>query len=104
MSFVVAYLVQARELLVLPENWIQDLNCAKLKNNGRNSNQDFRAYYYVEGHENFHPPNFNAPLHNSLQDVRNEVCFMVRIKRFFGKEFKYIIYLKILNHISKLIW
>lgn len=40
-SFVVVYLIGARELAVVPDIWVQDLNNAKLKNNGKNSNLDF---------------------------------------------------------------
>lgn len=83
MSFVVALFIEAREIVILPENWIKDLNTAKLKNNGCNSNQNFRAYYRIEGLEN-KDPNFNAPLLTSMKDLRDEGCFLCRIKKFFG--------------------
>lgn len=86
MVFVVVYFYEAREFLVLPEDWVQDLNSAKLKNYGRNSNQVFRAYYNIgigDG-ENIRAPDFNAPLVNSLGDVRGEACFKCRVKKFFG--------------------
>lgn len=82
--FVVVYFYEAREFLVLPEAWVQELNSAKLKNYGRNANQNFRAYYNTEGGESVRAPNFNTPLVNSLEDVRDEACFMCRVKKFFG--------------------
>lgn len=84
MSFVVAVFIEARETVILPENWIKDLNTAKLKNNGCNSNQNFRAYYRIDGLGN-NDPNFNAPLLTSMKDLREEGCFLCRIKKFFGK-------------------
>lgn len=44
MSFVVVYLIRAREFVVVPDNWVQELNSAKLKNYGTNSNQNFLVF------------------------------------------------------------
>lgn len=87
MTFVVVYLTEAGEFVVLPEDWVQELNSAKLKNNGRNSNQDFRAFYSIENRENVRAPNFSAPLLNSLADLQDEGCFKCRIKKFFGNKY-----------------
>lgn len=45
MTFVVVHLVDAKRVVVVPENWIQDLNNAKLKNIGKNSNQNFLLFW-----------------------------------------------------------
>lgn len=41
MTFVVVFLEYSKEYVAVPEDWIKDTNNAKLKNNGKNSNQDF---------------------------------------------------------------
>lgn len=88
-SFVVVYLIGARELAVVPEVWIKDLNNAKLKNNGKNSNLDFLVYWSATGgHANStRQPNFGAPLVVQYYDTIEEVCYMCRVKKFFGEFF-----------------
>lgn len=83
MSFVVVYLIGARDFVVVPENWVFDLNTAKLKNHGRNSNQDFLVYF-ING-EKIGEPNFNAPIATNLKDASNGACFLCRVKKFFGR-------------------
>lgn len=86
MTFVVVYLVRARELIVVPDFWVLELNTAKLKNNGRNSNQDFMVYVSLkDGKANVeNEPNFNAPLASRLNSTI-DACFICRVKRFFGE-------------------
>lgn len=86
MTFVVVYLVRARELIVVPDSWVLELNTAKLKNNGRNSNQDFMVFVSMkDGKTNIErEPDFNAPLACRLETTI-DACFICRVKRFFGK-------------------
>lgn len=86
MTFVVVYLIRAREFIVVPDQWVYDLNTAKLKNNGKNSNQDFLVYCsFNNGEPNFaEKPNFNAPLDFRFTGTI-DACFLCRIKKFFGK-------------------
>lgn len=86
MTFVVVYLVRAREFVVVPDSWVLDLNTAKLKNNGCNSNQDFMVYVSLkDGEANIEiEPNFNSPLASRLE-ATIEACFICRVKKFFGK-------------------
>lgn len=88
-SFVVVYLVGARELAVVPETWVQDLSNAKLKNNGRNSNVNFLVYWSATNdHANLdREPNFGAPIMAQYHQTADEVCYMCRIKKFFGMYF-----------------
>lgn len=85
-SFVVVYLIGAREFAVVPDTWVQDLNNAKLKNNGKNSNLDFLAYWSAtDGHANLNrKPNFAAPIVDQYHDTTDEVCYLSRVKKFFG--------------------
>lgn len=86
MTFVVVYLVRAREVIVVPDSWVLELNTAKLKNNGRNSNQFFMVFVSLkDGEANVEiEPNFSAPLASRLE-ATIEACFICRVKRFFGK-------------------
>lgn len=103
-SFVVVYLIRAREFVVVPENWVQDLSNAKLKNNGRNSNQDFLIFWSaIDGEPNLHRVvNFNATLDSVYYSTVNEVCYLGRIKKFFGKKLKKIILYSDFRHYFKL--
>lgn len=87
MSFVVAYLIRAREFVVVPDAWIQDLNTAKLKNYGKNSNQDFLLFWSgIDGKPNMmQEANFNAAIMTDYHGTIDEACYLVRIKKFFGE-------------------
>lgn len=84
-TYVVVYLIRAREFVIVPDFYVQDLNSAKLYNNGCNSNQDFLVFVSMtNGEVNLHQqPNFNAPLSSRLENTM-AYCFMCRIKQFFG--------------------
>lgn len=87
MTFVVIYLIRAREIVVVPENWIQDLNNAKLKNYGVNSNQNFLTFWSAnngEANQNVQP-NFIAPLEYEYRATVDEACYLCRILKFCGK-------------------
>lgn len=86
MTFVVVYLLRARQFVVVPEIWVFDLNNAKLKNKGCNSNQNFLVYCsFRNGEANLDSePNFNAQLtttHNGTMDA----CLICRVNKFYGK-------------------
>lgn len=87
MSFVLVYLLRSREHLIVPEGWVQDLSNAKLKNHGANSNQDFLVFWSANnGTPNIHRnPNFNANLDWEYHATVDEVCYICRVKIFFGK-------------------
>lgn len=87
MTFVVVYLIGAREFVVVPENWVQDLNGAKLKNYGTNSNQNFLVFWAASnGKANLlATANFNASLELKYHASTEGACYICRIKKFFGK-------------------
>lgn len=87
MSFVVVYLIRAREFVVVPENWVLELNTAKLKNYGTNSNQNFLVFWSATcGTPNLRASvDFNATLNFQYRATTNGVCYICRIKKFFGK-------------------
>lgn len=87
MSFIVVYLIRAQRFLVIRENWVQDLLNAKLKNNGRNANQNFLIFWSANGGvANLNvQPNFDAPLCSHYEETVHEICYLGRIIKFFGK-------------------
>lgn len=87
MSFVVVYLLRCCEHVIVPERWVQDLNNAKLKNNGKNSNQNFLIFWSgINGDPNIiRDPNFNANLDSKYHATVDEVCYLGRVKKIFGK-------------------
>lgn len=93
-SYVVVYLKRAKKHIIIKENWIQDISNAKLKNNGRNTNQDFLVFWSATNDvANFdQTPNFNALLNHVYVPTTEEgFCYIGRVIRFFGKS-KFDIY------------
>lgn len=85
MTFVVVYLLRARQFVIVPENWVSDLNNAKLKNKGCNSNQDFLVYCSFRNDEAIldNEPNFSAQL-TATYNGTVDACFICRVKKIFG--------------------
>lgn len=90
MSFVAVYLLQARELVVVPDTWILDLNQAKLKNYGVNSNQDFLVFWSAQNGRAILDAeiDFEAFCAKEYHATVDSVCYKCRIKKFFGKYFR----------------
>lgn len=87
MTFVVVYLIGAREFIAIPEQWVYDLSNAKLKNYGSNAAHDFRVFWSgSNGKINLSAkPNFTLPIAPKYYPTANGVCYICRVKRFFGK-------------------
>lgn len=87
MKFVVVYLIDAKQNVAVPENWVQDLNNAKLKNRGRNSNQNFLVFWSSTNDQaNIeNKPNFRALKVAQYISSHDGVCYNCRVKFFFGK-------------------
>lgn len=85
--FIAVYLIRPQRFLVIRENWAQDLLNAKLKNNGRNANQNFLIFWSAnDGVANLNvQPNFDAPLSSHYEDTIHEICYLGRIIKFFGE-------------------
>lgn len=94
MSFVAVYLKRSQRIVIVKENFIQDLSNAKLKNNGRNSNQDFLVYWSANNNvANWgSEPDFNAPLSDVYEETTAGVCYIGRIIKFFGKKICLILF------------
>lgn len=88
MSYVVVYLKRSQRIVIVKENFIQDLTNAKLKNNGRNSNQDFLVFWSANNNvANWAAkPNFNSTLSDVYEETTAGVCYIGRIIKFFGKK------------------
>lgn len=87
MTFVVVWLIRAKEFIVVDENWVQGLNSAKLKNYGANRNQTFLVFWSgINGVANLQrESNFDAPLSSTYHATVDEICYLCTIKKFFGK-------------------
>lgn len=85
--FVVIYLIRARIIVVVPESWVQDLNNARLKNRGVNSNQNFLVFWagINGGADLARKPNFNAPFDSVFDASAHGICYLCRILKFFGE-------------------
>lgn len=85
MTFAVVYLLRAQEFVIVHDVYVQDLNTAKLKNNGCNSNQDFLVFVSLENGElTDNEPDFNAMLMYTYHPTIN-ACYICRVKKFFGR-------------------
>lgn len=87
MCFAVAYIISAKKNVCIPDEWIQDLINAKLKNRGKNSAQTFRMFW---SGTNDVPnlgtkPNFRAPKLSKYLPTTKGVCYLCRIRTFYGK-------------------
>lgn len=101
MSHVVVYLKRAKRFVIVKENFIQDLSNAKLKNNGRNCNQDFLIFWSAANNvvNSASEPNFNAPLSDVYEETTDAgVCYIGRIVKFFGKKYFCCIWFSISNN------
>lgn len=85
MTFVVVHLVDAKRVVVVPENWIQDLNNAKLKNIGKSSNQKYFGQVQITSQTYKKKPDFCARLVKQYFPTHIGVCYICRVKNFFGK-------------------
>lgn len=87
MTFVVIYLKRAQKYVVIKDSWVQDLCNAKLKNNGCNNNQDFLVFWAAKNDaaDFTSQVNFDAPFSSRFEPTTTGVCYIARIKKFFGK-------------------
>lgn len=85
MTFVVVYLIGAREFVVVLDAWVKELAKAKLMNYGVNANQDFRVFWSAnDGYPYFEAEiKFSSPLKPGLVS-NGEACYVCRVKKNFG--------------------
>lgn len=89
--FVLVYLVDAKQHIIIPQEWILALDQEILNNNGKNSNQNRRVFWSIEAinrqiTDEIIPPNFHLPVSTVFPPTQNtsETCYIARIKRFCG--------------------
>lgn len=86
---VLVYLLEAKKQIIIPQEWIMDLDQEILNNRGKNSNQNRRVFWTSVGINRdipnaTLPPNFNLPNSTVFPPSNNatETCYIARIKRF----------------------
>lgn len=87
-TFVVVYLKRPKKFIVIKDFWVQGLCNAKLKNNGCNSNQDFLVFWAAQNDIALNvQPDFSMPLSSRYEPTTDGICYIARVKKFFGKIF-----------------
>lgn len=89
---VIVYLVHAKEQVIIPQEWIMNLDQERLNNSGKNSTQDRRIYWSnsITTNDNLNDasvivPNFHLPESKVFPPNTDEACYIARINRFCGK-------------------
>lgn len=94
MLLVVVQLVKPKKRIIVPENFVYDLDEEKLKNVGKNGNVTYKVYWSKAalGDEKYAPneqliPNFNAAWCEIYppNDDLVEACYKARIITFYSK-------------------
>lgn len=91
--FVVVHIKSAKKNVVVPENWIYDINQELLKNKGVNGNRDILVFWSLDGLVDDIPndeyaPNFTVEKAEAfpLPSGVKEACYIARMVRYFGKK------------------
>lgn len=88
--FVVVFLTDAKEHVIVPEEFIFGLDEESLKNRGRNANFSYKIFWSENAiSENGVPnaqylPNFNLPKSTEFPPV-DEACYVGKLKKLFSK-------------------
>lgn len=97
--FVVVLLTGFKIYIPIVEEWIYDIDEESLKNNGVNSNRNVRIFWSKIGMNNDGIPNaeykpkFNLPVSRVFPPHNDEACYIGRIKFYFGKQKKCLVYM-----------
>lgn len=89
--FVVVFIKAAKKKIVIPEEWIYDVNQELLKNKGVNSNREVLVFWSksaidANGWPNsMHTPNFLAAKSVDFPPENDEACYHVRVIHYFGE-------------------
>lgn len=92
--FVVVFLVDPKVHVIVPEEFIFNLDEQSLKNVGKNGNFKYKVFYAENcidenGIQNYEcVPNFNLADCIEFPPV-GEACYIGKLKRFFSEYFKY---------------
>lgn len=89
--FVKAFIPSVKMNIVIPEEWVFDVNQQLLKNNGVNSNRDVLIYWSksaigIDGiPDAMHVPNFSATKSVVFPPTTEEACYLARTTHYFGE-------------------
>lgn len=90
MFFLIVTLVgcRAKTRLVVPKNWIFDLDDLNLNNSGLNQNHSYLVYYNSQAMRTpneFFEPNFRAPRVKNFNGYIEEATFKCKLFKFYRK-------------------
>lgn len=92
--FVVIFIkFPIEKYVVVPEEWIYDINEELLKNRGVNTNRDVCVFWSKHGIDDKSQPradfapNFTLPKENVFPPQNDEACYIARIIRYNGKKY-----------------
>lgn len=89
--FVVVYLIDAEQHLIVPQEFIFGLSQQSLNNNGKNRNRKFLVFWSKKAlcgeiPNSKYKPNFRLNVHRFFPPIdRDEACYVAKIKHFYGK-------------------
>lgn len=89
--FVVVFIKSVSKYVVIPEEWIFDVNEEQLKNKGVNSNRDVLVFWSTSGIKNdgqpdaTYAPNFLIPKSSVFPPPNDEACYLARTIHYYGK-------------------
>lgn len=88
--FVVVFLLEPKQHIVVPENHIYDLDEESLKNIGRNGNFQYKIFYSKRAIDDSgvpdcaYTPDFNLPKSTTFPPAQSG-CYVGKLKKFFSK-------------------
>lgn len=89
--FVVVVITNLKKRIVIPEQWIYDVNEQSLKNYGVNSNRNVLIFWSNSALDSnnrpdaTYKPNFSAPNSEEYPPLNDEACYLARIYSYRGE-------------------
>lgn len=89
--FITAFIVSVKKNVIIPEEWVFDVNQELLKNKGVNSNRNVLIYWSKSAIGNdgipnaMHVPNFSATKSVVFPPTTDEACYLARTTHYFGE-------------------
>lgn len=89
MTFVIIFLIDAKVHVVVDENCVKGLNSAKTKNNGKNSNQVYLAFWKATNGKatvlSANEIDFRTELRTVYEPTCEGACYKCNVVKFEGK-------------------
>lgn len=89
--FVTVFITSVKKNIIIPEEWVFDVNQELLKNKGVNSSRDVLIYWSksaigIDGiPDAMHVPNFLATKSVVFPPTTEEACYLARVTHYFGE-------------------